>query len=176
MSEKKLTTLFFDLEFTGLTKGTSIISIGIVSDCGQEFYAEMTDYDRLQVDEWIKENVIKNLSIPDDDRLYIEELEKKLRDWLTRFGQIEMWGSCLAYKWVLFCDIFGGEIYIPENITYIPFDICTLMKLKGVDPYITREAFAGVDTDTGTGTAAMHNALHDARVVKLCYEKLTGLS
>ena len=56
--------LFFDTEFTGLHKNTTLISIGIISDDGKKFYAEFTDYDENQCTEWIKENVINNLHLP----------------------------------------------------------------------------------------------------------------
>jgi len=76
-----------------------------------------------------------------------------------------MWSDCLAYDWVLFNDLFGHAFNIPKNVYYIPFDICTLFKLKGIDPDINREEFAGMQ-------GAKHNALHDAKVIKACYEKL----
>lgn len=52
--------LFFDTEFTGLRKDTTIISIGIVSEDGKKFYAEFIDFDRNQVNEWIQKNVLDN--------------------------------------------------------------------------------------------------------------------
>ena len=55
------TNLYFDMEFTGLHQNTTLISLGIVSECGKTFYAELNDYDESQVDEWIKENVIDKL-------------------------------------------------------------------------------------------------------------------
>ena len=61
--------------------------------------------------------------------------------------------------------MFGHAFYLPEKIHYIPFDICTLMKIKGVDPDINRENFAGIQ-------GKKHTALHDAKVIKGCYEKL----
>jgi hypothetical protein len=51
-------TYFFDTEFTGLRKDTTLISIGIVSDTGDRFYAELTDYDEGMCDEWIEKNVL----------------------------------------------------------------------------------------------------------------------
>ena len=55
--------LFFDTEFTGLRKDTTLISIGIVSEDDRTFYAELTDYDRQQAEEneWVKENVMTQL-------------------------------------------------------------------------------------------------------------------
>lgn len=80
--------------------------------------------------------------------------------------QIEMWSDCLAYDWVLFCELFGGAMSIPPIVYYIPFDLCTLMKMKGVDPDISREEFAEVEE------TIKHHACLDAQVIKACYEKL----
>lgn len=55
--------LFFDCEFSGLRKNTTLISIGIVAENGKKFYAEFSDYDREQCDDWITENVIKHLRL-----------------------------------------------------------------------------------------------------------------
>lgn len=57
--------LYFDTEFTGLHQGTTLISLGIISEDGRTFYAEFTDYDKAQVTPWIQENVIQNLSFKD---------------------------------------------------------------------------------------------------------------
>jgi hypothetical protein len=49
------TKIFFDTEFTGLHQGTTLISLGAISECGKTFYAEFTDYAITQVDDWLKE-------------------------------------------------------------------------------------------------------------------------
>lgn len=61
-----MTRLFFDTEFTGLHKNTTLISIGIVSECGKKFYAELTDYDKTQLNDWLNKNVIANLYLTDE--------------------------------------------------------------------------------------------------------------
>ena len=53
--------IYFDTEFTGLVPGTTLISMGAVTDSGEKFYAEFTDYDKSLVDDWIKSNVIDTL-------------------------------------------------------------------------------------------------------------------
>lgn len=55
--------LYFDTEFTGLHKNTTLISIGIVAENGKKFYSEFSDYDRSQCDDWIRENVINHLRL-----------------------------------------------------------------------------------------------------------------
>lgn len=177
------TKIFFDTEFTGLHQNTTLISIGIVSDCGKTFYAELTDYDKGQVDEWLQKNVIdkllnslmlknsfegtKNVRCLCDTPM----LNKYLTNWLSQFEEIEVWSDCLSYDWVLFNQIFGHAFNIPKNVYYIPFDICTLFKVKGIDPDINREIFSEYK---GTD-ANKHNALHDATIIKSCYNKLINL-
>lgn len=53
--------VYYDAEFTGLHKNTNLISIGLVSESGSTFYAEFTDYDKSQVDNWLQKYVIDNL-------------------------------------------------------------------------------------------------------------------
>jgi hypothetical protein len=184
--------VFFDTEFTGLHKGTTLISIGLVAEEGQQFYAEFTDYDKYQVTDWIQDNVLDNclmLNKPEIVRNYGDKglvyeiinnfivgptdfVARQLKSWLQslsrKSGQkVEMWSDCLAYDWVLFNDLYGDAFSIPDNVYYIPFDICTLFKMKGIDPDICREEFVGM-----VRKDKKHNALYDARVIKACYDKL----
>lgn len=146
-----MTKIFFDTEFTGLHQNTTLISIGLVAENGNTFYAEFTDYDKSQVNDWIRDNVIKNLRLDNVTHVTGEFVEvvgdtnkiKGLLDaWLSDFGEVEMWSDCLSYDWVLFNQIFGHAFNIPKNVYYIPFDICTLFKARCVDPDISREKYA----------------------------------
>lgn len=60
--------IYFDMEFTGLHQNTTPISIGLISECGKySFYAEFTDFNQSQCDDWINKNVIDNLEYNDKD-------------------------------------------------------------------------------------------------------------
>jgi len=176
------TKIFFDTEFTGLHQGTTLISLGAISECGKTFYAEFTDYDKNQIDYWLQKNVIDNLILPHNlgangvgvdgfvgnTKFIKEHLEK----WLSQFEEVEMWGDCLSYDWILFCQIWGHAFNIPKNVYYIPFDICTVLKMKAIDPDINREIF-GCGEDYSE--VPKHNSLWDAKVIKMCYEKLMNV-
>jgi len=184
-----MTKIFFDTEFTGLHQNTTLISIGLVSECGKTFYAEFTDYNIKQVSSWIRKNVIKklrltnkivkgingweNITPANKDMSNFECVGKtpmikdRLEKWLGQFDKIEIWGDCLSYDWVLFCQIFGNAFNIPLNVYYIPFDLSTLFKTKGIDPDISRENFVC----EVSSEASKHNALWDAKIIKQCYEK-----
>lgn len=178
-----MTNVYFDTEFTGLHQRTTLVSIGLIAETGQTFYAELTDYDQLQVDDWLRENVISKLYL---DGCYPHDLscialkadkgvvEDELRRWLRQFDKVEMWSDCLSYDWMLFCQLFGHAFNIPKNVYYIPFDICTLFKVKGIDPDVSREEFTSDMTNT-ISIAKKHNALYDAEVIRLCYRKLSTL-
>ena len=181
--------LFFDTEFTGLHKNTTLVSIGIIAENGMTFYAEFTDYDKEQIDEWLEKNVIQNLtiekptnfSLDDDLKDYrvkgdTSEVKHYLTMWLSNFENIEIWSDCLSYDWILFCQIFGHAFDIPKNVYYIPFDICTLFYANGINPDVSREEFAGkmieVSTAEHWGVNPKHNALWDAYVIRACFLKL----
>ena len=209
-----MTRLYFDTEFTGLKQKTTLISIGIVSENGRQFYAEFRDYDRSMVDSWISENVISKLKHTDffakhkkenyhefQDRdngryevevVYGNQLPKEfnfsvndstiyecagskafvaemLKRWISQFGKCELYSDVYAYDWVLFCDLFGGALNIPENVYYIPQDLATSFRQNGIDPDISRAEFADASP------VALHNALADAWMIKGCFEKIESL-
>lgn len=170
--------MFMDTEFTGLHQKTTLISLALIAEDGRSFYAEFTDYDKDQCDKWLNDNVLAHLTMKNE--CYVNEngsinmcnntnfIVAELDDWLAEFDRIEIWSDHLAYDWVLFCELFRGAMSIPKNIYYIPFDICTLMLLKGVDPDINRIEYSGMEK-----TSKQHNAYVDALSIKRCYEKLT---
>lgn len=194
--------LFFDFEFTGLHAGTTPISLGIVAENFGFFYAEFTDYDETQIErekdegEFIKINVLDNLilekqNLKENDfyeyykgndlfamkvRGNKSFIAEKLKKWLFSFNtQLEMWGDCLHYDWVLFLDLFGSAFDLPECVYYIPFDICTLFKIKNIDPDINREEFVKEYIKTykeAYDFSNKHNSLHDADIIMYCYNKL----
>ena len=176
--------IYFDTEFTGLHKNTTLISLGMVSEDGKKFYAEFTDYDKSQVNNWIKENVIANLwlektmsegytqhklnfSVARGNKTLIK---LALLDWLKQFETVELYSDCSHYDMVLFVDIFGNAFDLPENICPACYDInqdiAKVLDISGSQAFnVSREKFSGIDGDK-------HNSLYDAEVIKACYEKI----
>ena len=177
-----------DCEMTGLHQKTTLISIGLISECGKTFYAELTDYNKGQVDDWLEKNVIDKLCLEkpqgtEEARINYRTFKKDgcmtycggmanlkhtLTDWFAQFEQVEMWSDCLSYDWVLFNSIFGDAFSIPKNVYYIPFDLSSLFKIYGYDPNLSRKDFSGLNEAT-------HNALGDAKMIKACYDKLMSI-
>lgn len=179
--------LFIDTEFTGLHQSTTLISLALVAETNEEFYAEFTDFDLTGMQDWISENVIPNLFLTEKDqnlkdlkKLYIkgtkEEIKQELKTWIAQFGNkknsIQIWGDVPAYDWVLFCQLFGGALNIPGEIHYICGDIATLFMAKGLDKDISRVDF--VKEMLKDEKDNRHNALFDAKVTRLCFQKLNA--
>lgn len=188
--------IFFDTEFTGLHKNTTLISIGLITEYGDMFYGEFTDYDKSQITPWIQENVINNTLLERGgfpEYYYVGDtafIKKELIGWfntqyveaIQREGKdacIQMWSDCLAYDWVLFTELYAdytsGYPVFHYGVSYIPMDISTLFYIKGIDPDISREEFArahALDYGLIVELPYKHNALYDALMINVCYENL----
>lgn len=147
--------LYFDTEFTGLHKNTTLISIGIVTDQGYEFYAEFNDYDSLQLNTWINNNVISNLILSGDNpkasKIINEPLRKNvvgnkyqirqlLLEWLDNIfykhnERMLFISDVCHYDMVLLIDLLGDDAFsIPSHITPACYDINQLIFDKLIKP------------------------------------------
>lgn len=180
--------LYFDTEFTGLHQETTLISIGCITEEGRTFYAELTDYDSSQVNDWLKENVFTNLKyislegnvesfVRKDVNEYVvvgdkEYVKNAFWEWIKmiKYKSIRMYSDCLSYDWVLFNTYFADNkngMNDLKNIHYIPLDLCTDLYRSKIDPDINREEFSEYKEEI-----EKHNALFDAKIIKACYEKI----
>ena len=175
--------LFLDCEFTALKQDTSLIALALYKDDQCHFYAEFNDYEVQTGNSWVEDNVLSKLSFKNAHEVFISEkqiIEMKsskslivghLKKWLNEFREVEIWGDVPVYDWMLFCELFGGSLNLPENVFYSPFDLATLAKIKGMEPDFSRYEFAAKFLSESEQTM-QHNALIDAKVECLCYRNL----
>lgn len=180
-----MATIFFDSEFTGLHKNTSLISIGLIADTGQKFYAEITDYDKSQVNDWLQANVIDNLWIKDGrfswdypDYYYcgdFKNIREKLKKWLEQFESIEWVSDVCHYDFVLLIDlVYGHALNMPygkHNAAChdINQDIARYYDISEIEAFDkSREEILEEHGVSIEGNK--HNALYDAEVIKCLYE------
>lgn len=177
------TKVFYDAEFTGLHQATTLISIALCADDGRTFYAEFSDFDIKQCDHWIKQHVLTLTRWADNPASLpftgVEEniqlcygdssaVKTALLDWLSAYDAVEIWADCPAWDWVLFCELFGGALQLPQHIFYMPFDLATLFHCKGLDADTPRVQFA-LEQGAILDNEQCHNALFDAQVTQLCH-------
>lgn len=183
--------LFFDTEFTGLQKNTTLISIGIVAENGKKFYAELADYDESQCSDWIQENVLAHTILAgnkalaarlgaDTDTTVVlggkEDIQNELAEWLKQFDEVQFVSDVCHYDMVLLIDIFGTAFDLPGNVSAVCYDINQdIARHYGISD---REAFDKSREDIvaelcgGFIAGDKHNALYDAEVIKAIYEEV----
>ena len=130
------------------------MSLGLVSyDGSHEFYAEFTDYDSSQLDEWLREHILGNFTLSEmkdpyfeykgNQRLFKGEAEwvvshpKGLKAWLKSFGEkIVCASSGNTYDWVLFRSLLGVKYKedLPEYIDGWSMDVISLFRWEGHIP------------------------------------------
>ena len=188
--------IFFDTEFTGLHKGTTLISIGMVDELGRCFYGEFTDYDVSQVSDWIRENVLSHLVLGESG--YIESwksackelgydmtmvrggravIVSELRRWLSVYDDVQFVSDVCHYDFVLLIDLFGTAFDLPKNVCPSCHDINQdIAKYYGISEFEAfdkdRDVIAehiGISRDI-----VKHNSLHDALMIRLIYLKVNG--
>lgn len=187
--------IFFDTEFTGLHKDTTLISIGLVDENDRTFYAEFMDYDKSQVDDWIENNVISHLTLGNYEHYGFvinntfacgskEYVRQKLEKWLEDYDEVQLVSDCCHYDMVLLIDIWGHAFNIPKKINPACHDInqdiakdFNVSEAAAFD--MSREDILNSyneivkdkwPDDVIEINGNKHNALYDARVIKEIYK------
>lgn len=158
---------FLDTEFieSGPYLPVELISIGIVSEDGREFYAVSSEYDASHASAWVRQNVLSQVD-PRGTFLSLKEIANAVTEFIQGDGQLcpklEFWGYYADYDWVVFCQIFGSMMELPKGFPRYCNDIKQLCESLG-NPRLPEQ---------GKGE---HNALADARWNKVAFESLAGI-
>lgn len=178
--------LSYDTEFTGLHKDTTLISIGVVSEDGEKFYGILSDYDESQVDNFIKENILKyvelnyeyeNCSIYKGNKKNISLIFNTWLEMNFKGEQIQFVSDVSHYDMVLLIDLLTdgkSALDLPENISPychdINQDIAIYLGITDKEAFnISREEFI-VSEGKELPEGDKHNSLYDALAIKQIYE------
>lgn len=153
---------WLDTEFMEDGKTIELLSIGIVREDGAEYYAVSADADVSRANDWVRENVLPHLD-------FTRSLPRsRIRDEILAFmtvswsGKPEVWGYFAAYDWVVFCQLFGRMIDLPEGFPMYCRDVKQLCDDVG-NPELPPQ------------TSTVHHALNDARWTREAYLFCMGL-
>lgn len=141
--------LFLDTEFTDL-RAPELLSLGIVSEAADEFYAEL-DFNRAACSPFVATTVLPLLA---NEPCAREVVAESLRGWLGRFeNPVIVYDS--PTDWVMFLSLFAST-HVPVNGLLLEYDRWDWQRFEErVDAYFeSRE------------TARRHHALHDARALR----------
>ncbi|HHT23335.1 MAG TPA: hypothetical protein GXZ87_08520 [Bacteroidales bacterium] len=173
--------IVLDTEFTSLTQDAQLLSLALVAETGEKFYAEFNDYNPNSINKWVQENVIEHFEMNDvkgcvrvEDNTIKYKTDKErivfyLTKWLQQFDEIQMWADVPHYDWVLFCELFGGSMNMPSNVHYMCLDLATLLLANGIDYRIERISL--LDENEIPENYNAHNALSDAELTLVLLKK-----
>lgn len=151
--------VFFDFEF--IENGTAFvmepISIGMVREDGEEYYAEFQGVDWTRANEWVKDNVRPYLTGPIKRK---HTIVREIRDFVGE--KPEFWAYFADYDWVLFCQLFGRMIDLPPGYPMYCLDLKQLMW------------HTGVHRGNLPDNVNPHNALADARWNKNAFNSIAA--
>lgn len=156
---------FFDTEFAetgGLPSPTiDLISIGIVAEDGREYYAESSEFQVGNCNQWVAENVLPLLG-PVEDRKKRDTIRDEIAMFVGGDLLAEFWAYYADYDWVTFCWLWGGMVDLPKGFPMICMDLQQEWIRQG------RPDIKPPDP------ADEHNALADAKWNAQLYEALKG--
>ena len=171
--------VFIDAEYTGEHAYTTLVSLGLVTEDEEELYFTLNDYSQDQVTDWLSKNVLNQIN--SEKSITSNEAYKELSNWfdlIRNDNKISLvshgLGSDLLLLYELFkyknsdMKFFHALHCLPKYLNHCNhFDLSTLMFLAGIDPSIDRDKFI-----FNKSTNKRHNAIHDAKLAKKCFEKI----
>lgn len=141
---------FLDTEFIENGKTIDLMSIGIVREDGKTYYAEAIECITFLASEWVKYNVMPYLK-GGEFKKSRSQIKQDILALTAGDDHIEFWGYYADYDWVVFCQLFGTMMDLPESFPMYCNDFKQIMYMENL-----RKKDLGVVNDTE------HNALSEA--------------
>jgi len=160
--------IFFDFEFNPTLPYFVPISLGMISEFGDEFYIEYL-HSESHLDPWVKKNVVPHLTgenyskVPYQEKEEILKWVEGLRELHGRDKEIEFWGLCPEHDWVLMCQHWTFDSH-PEGF---PKHVYCLRQYA---------QFSYVTTYPKVEGLTKHNALDDAKWNSAYFRHIESLS
>jgi hypothetical protein len=101
--------IFLDTEFTDFAQ-PELISIGLATTSGPDFYAERDDYPRERCTPFVIDEVIPLLGRVPNAACDASELTNRLRDWFEQLPEPAIVLYDFETDWTLLCNACGGEL------------------------------------------------------------------
>jgi 3' exoribonuclease, RNase T-like len=138
---------WFDTEFIEDGNTIELISIGIVSSDGREYYAEVSGVDYNRASQWVKDNVIVHLTGETKSR---EVIASEIKEFVG--DNPEFWAYYADYDWIALCQLYGTMMDLPDTWPKFCLDIKQNCYMLGVS-----------SSDLPEQSTTEHHALEDAR-------------
>jgi hypothetical protein len=163
---------FLDTEFNENGKTIELISIALVSEDGQEYYAVSSEFNAEDCNDWVKANVLTKL--PPFDMLGTargesiwkprDEIANEIRELVLQGDEKpEFWAYFADYDWVALCQLYGAMVDLPPGFPMFCLDLKQEMYRRD----LKKSDIPIVNTDG-------HSALSDAKWNRSVHRWLHG--
>jgi hypothetical protein len=158
----------YDTEFLEDGRTIELISIGMITEDGREYYAVNSEMPvkRIFAHKWLMENVVPSLPLRNthSEQLIAVDVSRteakprqvianEVRDFILATPDPELWAWYAAYDHVALCQLWGSMIDLPDGVPMWTNDLKQEVQRLG-NPALP--ALSGITE---------HNALDDAREV-----------
>jgi hypothetical protein len=104
--------IWFDTEFIEDGRTIDLLSIGLVREDGQVYYAEPEETNYKNASKWVWDNVIPHLKGGE----YAKPRAQIAREIVEFAGEKpEFWAYYADYDWVVLCQLFGTMMDLPKG-------------------------------------------------------------
>lgn len=144
---------FLDTEFNEDGRTIDLISIALVAENGEAYYAVSEEFDAEKCNDFVKSNVLPKLPVRGGDPWKSRDrIAKDVRTLLLSSGNApEVWSYFGEYDWVAVCQLYGPMVQLPRGFPMQCHDLKQLMEDWGAeetdlppkDPAGERNALAG---------------------------------
>jgi hypothetical protein len=174
--------IYYDTEFLEDGKTIELISIGLVREDGQEYYAVNRDMPvrRIRKHAWLMDNVVPHLPQPHGDwrnhmpRRWLfnqydlavkprQKIADEVASFIQSVNQPQLWAWYGAYDHVALCQLWGRMIDLPDGVPMFTNDLKQEAVRLG-NPKMPKQA------------EGEHNALADAKHNLAMARYLEGLT
>jgi 3' exoribonuclease, RNase T-like len=166
---------FLDTEFIEDSRTIDLVSIGVVAETGEEFYAVSTEAQLHLASPWVRQHVLPKLP-PYDSEAWMTRnaIKDRLYTFVERATCVrnlgvyshheppEFWADHASYDWVALCQLFGTMMQLPTRWPQLCLDLEQLRIMKGSPQRLAR-------------IEAEHDALYDARYARALHHHLDAL-
>lgn len=104
--------IFFDTEFIEDGRTIDLISIGLVREDGETFYAECEECDISRASEWVKNNVLPHLK-GGSFRMKRKDIANRIIAFVE--DKPQFWAYFADYDWVALCQLYGTMMDLPKG-------------------------------------------------------------
>jgi hypothetical protein len=172
--------IYYDTEFLEDGRTIDLISIGMVTEDGREYYAVSNDGSTIRkamYHPWLRENVLPSLPItinedhntwkwdlshPDWQCIkYTGTIGAEVRDFIRTIPDPQLWAWYGAYDHVAYAQLYGPMVELPEGLPMFTCDLKQEAERLG-NPTVPQQE------------AGQHNAIADARHNRVIDEFLAG--